>query len=103
MMVDDERLHYPYLLDKIDGTELVPPKELHRGLPCTIEKAMKSLGEHGHHGAIDPAEGAVWRIERDNKTLFLAKYVRANKIDGKYFGDKDVYNMRGEISLKNVV
>jgi len=43
------------------------------------------LGEYGHHGALDPVEGAVWRVERNGKVDFLAKYVRPNKQDGKYF------------------
>jgi len=68
---------------------------LHDGGPCPVDAALDALGEHGHHGAIDRAEGAVWRVER-NKLIskgsserrwvvdFLAKYVRPGKVDGRY-------------------
>jgi hypothetical protein len=46
------------------------------------------LGERGHHGAIDPAEGVVYRIERGGKVIGLAKHVRAGKLDGCYLADE---------------
>jgi len=59
---------------------------------------MEALGKHGHYGAIDEAEGAVWRVERKGKVDFLGKYVRAGKIDGKYLpemtGGEAVWNWR---------
>ena len=45
---------------------------------------MERLGDHGHHGAIDRAEGAVWRCERLGKVDFLGKFVRPEKVDGTY-------------------
>jgi hypothetical protein len=51
---------------------------------CSIETAMALLGERGLHGGIDPVEGAVWRVEREGRVDFLAKFVRADKVDGKY-------------------
>jgi hypothetical protein len=73
-----------------------------------INLAMAFLGKHGKYGAIDEAEGAVWRVEYNRPTgekgeskkelLFLAKYVRPDKIDGKYFteitGEDPVWNWR---------
>jgi hypothetical protein len=44
---------------------------------------MHLLSE-SHYGALDPVEGAIWRIERDGKVDFLVKYVRPEKIDGIY-------------------
>lgn len=38
----------------------------------------------GLHGAMEGVEGAVWRVEREGRVDFLAKYVRSGKIDGKY-------------------
>lgn len=52
--------------------------------PTTIEAAMARLGEFGHYGALDPAEGVVWRVERDGKVDYLLKYVRPEKVDGCY-------------------
>jgi hypothetical protein len=52
--------------------------------PLSIEAMENFLGHFGHHGALDPAEGAVWRVEREGRVDFLAKYVRPGKVDGSY-------------------
>lgn len=63
--------------------------------PTSIEAAMAALGTFGFYGALDPVEGAVWRVERDGKVDFLCKYVRPDKVDGKYFSDDaPVWNWR---------
>lgn len=65
--------------------QFVLPELIHHGAPIEIEAVMNKLGEHGFHGAIDPVEGAVWRVERKGNVDFLAKYVRPEKgADGKY-------------------
>jgi hypothetical protein len=59
---------------------------------CTVDYALSSLDmpthegqlQYGYHGALEPVEGAVWRVERDGLVDFLAKFVRHEKIDGKY-------------------
>jgi len=63
----------------------------HIGGPLPIDQAIAILGK-GRHGAIDPVEGAVWRVERKNEVDFLAKYVKPNKIDGCYLPEisKDI-------------
>jgi hypothetical protein len=50
----------------------------------SIEQALERLGTYGLHGALDPIEGAVWRVEREGRVDFLAKYVRPDKRDGIY-------------------
>jgi len=55
--------------------------------PFSVEAALEALGTYGFHGATEPVEGAVWRVERDGRVDFLAKYVRPDKIDGKYLPD----------------
>jgi hypothetical protein len=66
--------------------------------PMPIEVAMSELGRFGFHGALDPVEGAVWRVERQGKVDFLAKYVRPDKADGCYLpevsGQPAVWNWR---------
>jgi RNA ligase len=51
---------------------------------------------NGFHGAIDPVEGCVWRIERGSEAVFLAKWVRSDKRDGSYLpeiaGGEPVWN-----------
>ena len=52
---------------------------------------------YGKHGALEPVEGAVWRVEREGRVDFLGKYVRNFKEDGKYFNNdqrKLVWNWR---------
>jgi hypothetical protein len=58
------------------------PALLHAGGPLSIADALTALGPHGHHGALDPPEGAVWRVERGPRVCFLAKFVLPNKTDG---------------------
>ena len=70
---------------------------------------MRLLGEYGHHGAIDPVEGAVWRVETNAQTEpgrsnerqwivnFVVKYVRPGKVDGCFLpeltGQSPVWNV----------
>jgi len=74
----------------------VLPHTVSIGEPVSIEDAMLALGEYGKHGALDPIEGAMWRVERNELISprdggerrvvvdFLAKYVRPDKADGTY-------------------
>lgn len=66
---------------------------IHRGAPICIDAAMCQLGTYGHYGALDPAEGLVYRVERDGAFDFLAKYVRPEKVDGRYF-DQEIWNWK---------
>lgn len=59
------------------------PRVLHDGGPLSIYAALAAIATSGH-GAIDPVEGAVWRVERQGEVDFLAKYVRPEKVDGAY-------------------
>lgn len=83
-------------------------KILHRGEAFSIDDAVKALGKHGFHGALETPEGAIWRVERNRPTGergqkkrvvdFLVKYVRPDKVDGKYFpsisGESEVWNWK---------
>lgn len=90
------------------GDRFVLPHTIHIGGPLSIADAMEKLGEFGAHGALDPVEGAMWRVER-NEIIdprqggerrwivdFLAKYVRPDKVDGSYLqsvsGSETVWN-----------
>lgn len=59
------------------------PQCLSIGQPLDIDSAMTML-EVSAHGALEPVEGAIWRVERKGEVDFLCKYVRSDKIDGKY-------------------
>ena len=60
------------------------------------KKAILEKLEPSGHGAIDGVEGAVWRVERKGVVDFLGKYVRPDKVDGKYLesvtGQGPVFN-----------
>jgi hypothetical protein len=95
LMREHERttyLEFSYRMLKFDT---VIPRLIHIGQPISVKNVVKRLEPSGH-GAIDEVEGAVWRIEREGKVNFLVKYVRPDKIDGKYLpeisGKKPVYN-----------
>lgn len=62
---------------------LVTPRLIHRGAPLSVDDALDAIEASGH-GAIDPVEGAVWRVERKGTFEFLAKYVRPDKKDGVF-------------------
>jgi len=73
----------------------VTPRVLHVGEPISIDKILTMLEPSGH-GAQDGVEGAVWRVERKGVVDFLGKYVRPDKVDGKYLetisGNAPIYN-----------
>lgn len=66
----------------------ITPHVLHIGGPLKIEEAMRKLDKSGH-GALDPVEGAIWRIERQGKVDFLCKFVRHDKKDGCYLPEQN--------------
>lgn len=80
--------------ERVAGVFVVP-RVIHAGGAVSIKEVCAGLEPSGH-GALDPVEGAVWRIERDEKVDFLAKWVRPDKIDGLYLpeisGGKPVWN-----------
>jgi hypothetical protein len=84
------------------------PRLLSEGAPFSIEEALAAIATSGH-GALDPVEGAVWRVERNQQSGksgqertqvvdFLVKYVRPDKLDGIYLpeisGQQPVWNWR---------
>lgn len=59
-----ERSCYAELHDRLPFYDIVLPNTIHIGESLSIEDAMAKLTVSGH-GAIDPVEGAVWRVERN--------------------------------------
>jgi hypothetical protein len=83
---------FPYHVFEIRVRDInfTVPQLISHGSPCSINDAMTYLNESGSgHGAVDPVEGAIWRIERRGEVDFLTKYVRHDKEDGKYFPEKN--------------
>lgn len=65
-------------------------------LPISVSDAMAIIEEENLYGAVDPIEGVVYRCERKGEVEFVAKWVRHDKVDGKYLptetGGEEVWN-----------
>jgi hypothetical protein len=78
-----ERVSYLEQRDRCVKQDFIPANLISYGQPIDVISTMKKINRK-IHGSIDPVEGAVWRVERDNKFDFLAKQVISTKVDGKY-------------------
>lgn len=87
IMVKTIREPYHTFFRRITDFDFTPPNLISMGAPVSIEVAMSEIAVSGH-GALDPVEGAIWRVERRGVVDFLVKYVRHDKEDGKYFPEK---------------
>lgn len=81
-----DRLPWDEVVRRCSMAGVVTVGVLHDGGPVSVgvvrERIATSL-----HGAIDPVEGAVWRVESRGQFDFLAKWVSPEKADGKYLTD----------------
>lgn len=109
IMQGKQRSPLAEVTERIKDYGFIQPRLLHTGEPFTIEQAIEAIQVSGH-GAVDPVEGAIWRVERNTlispgksservwKVDFLVKYVRPNKLDGIYLpeltGKEAVWNWR---------
>lgn len=103
LMMGQSRTITEELYDRAAPHGFVLPRMIHEGSPLSIEDALLGIQSSGH-GAIDPVEGAVWRVER-NELIdkqrggerrwivdYLAKYVRPDKVDGCYLPEHNGTN-----------
>lgn len=78
------------------GDAFAMPYTLHEGPALPVESAME-LHER-HKWPCEETEGVVYRVERQGKVDFLAKWVKPTKVDGKYLpeisGGEPVWNWR---------
>lgn len=97
VMVGANRLPASEALFKASKGHLPWPHCISTGKPFSIESAVAALTVP-RHGELDPVEGAVWRVERRGTFDFICKWVRPDKIDGKYIpevsGGEPVRNWR---------
>jgi len=99
LMTGARRLPFRVLHERLGGQDgFTSPKLLHAGGPIAVPAALELLGPMGHHGAIEPTEGVVYRVERRGEFDFMAKWVRPDKVDGCYLpevsGQPPVWNWR---------
>jgi ATP-dependent RNA circularization protein (DNA/RNA ligase family) len=62
------------------------PTVLHIGGSCSARRALKLLDEKG---SSSDAEGVIYRLEEGGKPKFKAKYIKHDKVDGKYLKNED--------------
>jgi ATP-dependent RNA circularization protein (DNA/RNA ligase family) len=83
--IENKRLSFIEMREFSVMAEFFEPYLISFGDAYSIDSALADLGEFGFHGAKEQQEGAVWRVERKGKLDFICKYVREEKVDGKYF------------------
>jgi hypothetical protein len=83
IMTGEKRLNYHTFRDRVTKYDFIVPFLVSYGPPVAVKDAMSKMGS-GNHGAIDPVEGLMYRIERKGEVDFLTKHVRSDKQDGKY-------------------
>lgn len=87
-IIDSENKRFTYNEFKtVNDFTFVTPFTVSVGRPTSVSEALNILGDKGKHGALEQIEGAVWRVERNGAVDFLCKYVRPDKVDGKYLSD----------------
>lgn len=75
----DQRLTRGRFWPLADVNGLSVPHVFHVGTEaCPIERVAE---EPSRHGAVGPKEGVVYRWERGDRVLMLAKWVRPDKVD----------------------
>lgn len=79
--VHNSRLTFNEFYSRVFG-DFEMPSLLHEGGPISVDESMRLLERK--HWDCDEPEGVVYRCERGGVVEFLAKHVRAEKIDGKY-------------------
>jgi hypothetical protein len=94
-----QRVGYDEFMERCDRAGLPRAHVLSDGKGIGSDEAMELLGNDGFHGALDGVEGAVWVMETDGAFNAIAKFVKADKVDGKFIakitGDPDVINYQG--------
>jgi len=90
LFIRDTRLSYGALLRITIRNDInyAPVLYVNNKKGLSVKHALNLLGDLGRYGAIDLAEGCVWRWERPD-VIMLAKYVRPEKEIGGYLMDKD--------------
>lgn len=92
IVVEAKRLPFIEFTRRV-GTTFTTPTLIHIGQPIGVRKALEIHQERNY--GCDEIEGVVYRMERKGKVDFLAKYVRHDKVDGKYLKIKPpIWNWR---------
>lgn len=82
---EKKRMIYDQFVEVTKHAGITTAPLINDGPSISVENALKILGDNGKYGATEMAEGLVYRCERRSQVDYLAKFVRQEKIDGKYF------------------
>ncbi len=93
IMRGEWRMPFDDFLDRV-RSHFIRPTLLHDGSPLSAVEAMQYHRAPDGHWPCDEVEGVVYRVERNGEVDFLAKYVRPDKIDGKYHDGPPIWNWR---------
>jgi hypothetical protein len=85
LMAKGKRFPVDQMLHVAGKCDLTPAAIISAGPPMSVEDAIAAIKDGGFHGAQEDVEGCVWRCERKGEFDFIAKFVRHEKQDGKYF------------------
>lgn len=105
LMLGEYRLPYAQFINRI-GTTFDTPNLLHIGKALPLVDALQ-IHRIKNYGCAD-IEGVVYRVERKGEVDFLCKYVRPDKVDGKYLPEveqavvtEEIWNWRPAKEPKN--
>ena len=73
----------PDARERLQRSGFVVPRIVHEGSPIPVSEVVARLEPSGH-GALDPVEGAVWKVWPADSSLARAKYVLKGKHVGCY-------------------
>lgn len=95
---NNERLIYSDLMQKINHYELIPPRLLNVGDSKKIDELLPILNMKTKIiESEELPEGIVFKVERNNKVDFLAKWIRPDFIPGKYCINVNVDDLKWNI------
>lgn len=99
IMRGDVRMPFDDFAERIYRQFTPPTLLFSRYGAVSVAEAMAENDSFKHRfGCCDETEGVVYRVERKGAIDFLAKYVRPDKVDGRYLpemsGGEEVWNWR---------
>lgn len=99
IMREEKRLPFMELCNRAEAFEIPLPKLISLSGVMSVDDAMIAHGG-GVHGLLDEAEGVAFRVERKGEFDFMVKWVRPDKVDGKFLpeisGGEPIWNWRPE-------
>lgn len=81
--------------ERLKPAGIIFPRILSTGQSFDIESTLECIKVSGH-GATEPVEGAVWKVERRGEFDFAVKFVKPEKVDGKYLQENIANKMPKE-------